>query len=350
MENIESNGGLESLKRKITDQSILYTSILTVLTYFPFSKIYSVKFISILFDVGLSIINYYIIRKHYNDSEDGKFKGLICAVLTLFVPTIFMNSAVWGQCDSIYAFFLMTSILFFLNEKFSWAMIFYGLSISFKLQAIFLFPFLVYSWISKGEPGLKNFLLIPVVFLLSTTPALIAGRPLLDILTIYSSQAALYPSMTLNFASLYSLFPNDKFQFLGMWSISLYALIFGLIIVIGTKRNFKIPRDKILEVCLWVISASVFLLPSMHERYMYVADVIGINYLLIRPAKWYIGLSIISISTFCYFPFLFGTSVVDLRLLSACLFFTLVALAKEIINGIEFRSQESVTEQKTYTS
>ena len=54
-----------------------------------------------------------------------------------------LNSAAWGQCDSIYAAFCLGSLYFLLRGRTWWACVFFGLALSFKLQAIFFLPALL---------------------------------------------------------------------------------------------------------------------------------------------------------------------------------------------------------------
>ena len=176
------------MSQRITDQSIAYTTFLTLITYLPFGTLYSVKYLSIAFDFGLSIANYSIVVEYFKNSDLARFKGTLAGIFTLFIPTIFFNSSVWGQCDSIYTFFVMMSILNLLRNNGKWAVIFFAVALSFKLQAVFFLPILVYRWLSKADVETRHLLAIPVVFFLSCTPALIAGRPFGDILSIYSQQ------------------------------------------------------------------------------------------------------------------------------------------------------------------
>ena len=65
-----------------------------------------------------------------------------------------------------------------------------------------------------------------------------------------------------------------------------------------------------------------------------MADVLSVCYIVIRPSRWYIGVGAFSISTLCYFPFLFGISTVDLRILSLGLFINIVLLGRTIFNDL----------------
>lgn len=68
---------------------------------------------------------------------------LIAAVAVLFAPTVILNSAYWGQSDSIYTAALTACIYYLIVRKNWLSMLAYGIALSFKLQAIFVAPVLL---------------------------------------------------------------------------------------------------------------------------------------------------------------------------------------------------------------
>src|SRR6185437_6819032 len=49
-----------------------------------------------------------------------------------------------------------------------------------------------------------------------------------------------------------------------------------------------------------------FVLPHMHDRYFYSADVLSIVYAFQRPSRWFLPIAVVSASVICYIPFLWG--------------------------------------------
>ena len=71
-------------------------------------------------------------------------------------------------------------------------------------------------------------------------------------------------------------------------------------------RKLKLRQSHIVDIALWAILMSNFFLPAMHERYLYVADVLAIVYYAIKKRHFYVPLLVNMISLIAYFPFLFG--------------------------------------------
>src|SRR6202022_4654634 len=107
-----------------------------------------------------------ILRLRYGRS----YAPVIGALAILFAPTLFLNSAVWGQMDAAYAACCLGSLCFMLRERPVGACICFGLALSFKIQAIFFLPVLFILLLTRKLP-LKFVVLIPETYLLLLAPA-----------------------------------------------------------------------------------------------------------------------------------------------------------------------------------
>lgn len=228
--------------------------------------------------------------------------------ITLFLPTVFLNSAIWGQADSIYTAFIVWSFYLLIKQKHIGAMILYGVAFSFKLQAIFVLPLLIMVYVLNRPKQLWHFLLIPAVYLVFCIPPLIAGRPLLDLLTIYINQTNTYPRLTLNMPNMFQWFPETEYVYnmLSGYAFGLFALLMAVAFFYLVVRKWRVRSDTIIDVALWSLLMANFFLPAMHERYLYVADVLSLVYYIIKKRHKYVPLMVNLISLFAYFPFLFG--------------------------------------------
>ena len=79
------------------------------------------------------------------------------------MPTAFSNSALWGQCDSIYTAFVVFTLYFMLEEKYNLAFIMYGFALTFKLQAIFILPCIGIIFLKNRKFSILKILWIPIV-------------------------------------------------------------------------------------------------------------------------------------------------------------------------------------------
>src|SRR5450432_1819262 len=177
---IKNNGGFAAFKSSFSNYNVPYLYLLALTTYLPISKLVAIKTLSILFDAVLAPFTYLILDQHYKHS----YIPIIGVLVVLFAPTIFINSAAWGQADATYAAFCLGSLYFLLKDRPGWAYTFFALAISFKLQAIFFAPVLLIMLLKRKLP-LKYLVLIPLIFVLLLVPAFIAGRDASSLLTIY---------------------------------------------------------------------------------------------------------------------------------------------------------------------
>ncbi len=71
--------------------------------------------------------------------------------LVLALPTVILNSSAWGQADSIYTAWLMVALWHLLNHQNNRALVFFGVALAFKLQAILLLPFFFYVYWARHD-------------------------------------------------------------------------------------------------------------------------------------------------------------------------------------------------------
>jgi Gpi18-like mannosyltransferase len=329
--------GFQGFKTGFSDYTPPYLYLLWLATHLPLPKLYAIKSISLVCDFALAFVVLLLVRLKY----DRRPIWLAAFAAVLFAPSIFFNSALWGQCDVIFTTFLLAALYCLLRDGPGCALLFFSIAFAFKLQALFLLPLFAVLW-AKGRLPLKYFLLIPAVYLALSLPAFLAGRPLSELLTIYLGQANTYPRLTLSAPNLYQWLPDNARLFGGAGLIFAVALA-GFLCYACLKS--EVPWGKHLTVRLALASALLvpFTLPYMHERYFYAADCIAIVYGFYFPRRFYVPLVVITISLFSYFPFLFrDMTVIKLPylalLLAAVLVIVLVDLLKELYPSLARKS------------
>src|SRR6266568_3009137 len=143
---IQTHGGFAALKYAFSNYNTPYLSLLALTTYLPVPKLIAIITLSVVFDGVLGLFAYLILRLRYRRS----YASVIGVLVILFAPTIFINSAAWGQSDAIYTAFCLGSLYFLLKERPAWACVFFALALSFKLQAIFFLPVLLINATPAG--------------------------------------------------------------------------------------------------------------------------------------------------------------------------------------------------------
>lgn len=96
---LQEGGGFAALADFPGDYNAPYMTVLAFLTYLPMDSLYSIKLVSVIFDLvlaGAAAFLVYTVAK-----KDKKFFASIAYVVTLFLPQVILNGAYWGQCDSI---------------------------------------------------------------------------------------------------------------------------------------------------------------------------------------------------------------------------------------------------------
>lgn len=294
--------GLSGWTRSIGDYNMPYLYILTFIAkLFPERlALYMTKTVSVCFDFVLA---YYLmqistlIKKNINTQL-----AVFCAVL--FVPTFILNSAYWSQCDVIYSSFAAAFIYYALSKRPNLAVIMCGIAFSFKLQTVFILP-MVIVFLFLGKIKLKNLLWFPAVFLALITPALIAGKPFLETISIYYHQTGEYERLFINAPVIYQFLPIDvpysPFKNAGIMFTG--AAVLALLYFLYVKRD-SLNDNTLLTVCFIFVLGIPFFLPCMHERYFYLADVFSIVMLMINKKRWFIPLGVIYASFRAYTDFL----------------------------------------------
>ncbi len=337
---LKSGGGLAALAKDIGNYTPPYMTIMALLTYIPLSPLITIKLVSFAFDIVSAIVIKKIVVELLKDKEYKDKIGLLIAGIYLFIPTVILNSSYWAQSDQIYTSFILLSILYLLKNDFKKGIFFWAIAFSFKLQAIFIFPLYVLMYISDRKIKFSYFLIIPVVIFVLSIPKVIMSHDLFAGFSVYFNQANTYNEYaTLNFPNFYSIFlsngnsnlinmPNEDFGLIGI--IIMMFILVTLAYFVYVKK-IKFDKNAIIEFSLFSILITTFFLPHMHERYLFMGDVLGIIYLIINKKKYYIPLGIEMISLYGYMHLLFSGFAIDISIMSILFLVILTIYSKDMI-------------------
>ena len=202
-------------------------------------------------------------------------RRLACFFLVLFWPTVVLNGALWGQCDSIYTAFAVLSVWLVLAGQPALGMASIAAAFSFKLQAVFVLPVFLLFLLAR-RVKLWHCLIFPAVCVLMVLPAVLAGRPLWEALTISLSQTgSIGDGLNYNSSSVFALFSNVQNPVLaGQLGILAAALVIALLAILIWKRR-DVCSDRALLIAAVLLAAAIpFFLPHMHDRYFFAADIL----------------------------------------------------------------------------
>jgi Gpi18-like mannosyltransferase len=295
MNFIKTHGYEHSLKFGFYDYTPSYIYILIAIVKLGFNPLFSVKIVSIFFEYVLA----FFIGKIATIKYKSNLVLWIAISVIPILPSILFNSSYLSQSDSIYSTFVVGSVYFLLTRKQLVSVLFLGFAFAFKMQTAIILPF-VFVMMLRGNIKWYYFLIIPIVYIISILPVWLYGRPLNELLIIYLSQSGSYKYLTLNFPNLYILISNvyyEPVKIAGIIFTALFTLLSGFWLI---KKSFDFTFE--LWIKLAFLSAIVvpFLLPGMHERYMYLGDVLGVLYFLVNRKKIHLPIGILIVSFYSY--------------------------------------------------
>lgn len=291
---IRNGSILASLGKDIGDNPPLYMTLVTLACCLPFEPVVVVKLPSILFDF---ILAFACVKLSGQLGVTALHKKLTLYAVILLNPLTILDSAAWGQCDSLYGSMILLTLLAACAAKLYNAetpekgktafwksgdgiCLLFAVAVAFKLQAIFFLPVLCLLWIMQKQNVLKpvQLLWVPIVYTITCIPMYLAGRSLKVMFKVYLGQAnRSYGTLTLNYPNLYTL--------MGSWSETLYdsyfiygmLLTFLLLIILFYQlycRKVKLDSLALCKVTALSLLVICFCMPLVHERYAYVAEML----------------------------------------------------------------------------
>jgi Gpi18-like mannosyltransferase len=295
--------GVQAIGTNFSDYTPPYLYLLWLATftsnYLP--SVAAIKFISIIADVINAVLVYRIVALKYPTGS----KPLLASILFWVLPTIMMNSSLWGQADALYTLFLVVCLYYLLTYKPLPGVIAFGIAITIKAQAIFIAPLLAILFFKK-RIAWQYFLMVPLIYILLDLPAFLMGRPLLGIFTIYSSQANMFQELSMNAPNLYvfmSAVPSNLGTIVGL---VVAILIVGDWIWFNAWAKSDLNQSMILLMSLVSVALVPFVLPKMHDRYFYPADIFSLLAAFYMPGLWFLPILYQIISSLAYIVFLFN--------------------------------------------
>ena len=352
-------GGFAMLGQNIGDYNLLYQYILLLISRSPLFDLYMIKYVTIVFDYLLALS---MLR------AAGIFAGRQARtpvfLILCILPTTLLDGACWGQCDSVYAFLVIMSLCD-LKTRHPWrSAVFLALAFAFKLQTIFFFPVVLLALL-HGEYKPWHALAFAAAYLVTMIPALAAGRPFLDALSVYANQSMgqYYHRLTYNAPNLYAFFPMLEFAssqeytwmryiegidgkmtnlylnedlFPMLQHAALYACILLVLaaVIYWLRHREEITPDMTLNFALFFAIFLPFVMPKIHDRYFYLADMLSILYAARRPDRRFVAPLTVGASLMSYMAFLTRQRPVDERVLALMMLASLAVTARDLLTDM----------------
>lgn len=280
---LRDNGGFGAIKLPIGNYNAPYLYFLAAISYLPIPDLYLIKLFSILFDVILAWGGARLVR-HFSDTDS--LRPLVCFCALLLLPTVMLNGAYWGQCDALYGALVLHALASALERRGAVSLTLLGVAFSFKLQTVFILPLWAILWLA-GRIKFRHLFLFPAAYAVTCVPALLLGKPLGDILSVYVGQTQEGAgSLNYNSASIFSFLPyGASVAEAPAARAGILAAFLLVLLLLGVLFLF---RRRLSDAALFsagvVLALGVpFLLPYMHDRYFFLADVLTLVWACAMP-------------------------------------------------------------------
>jgi len=349
-------GGFHTLAENVGDYNLIYQYLLLIIAKSPVKDLYLIKYFTVIFDFLLALV-----MMRAAGLYAGREARTPALLITLALPTVLIDGACWGQCDPVYVFFIIMSLYMLETDRPYRSAVSLAVAFAFKLQTIFFFPIVLLGLIHKRF-NWKHALAFFAAYLVTMIPALIAGRTFLDAISVYANQSMgqYYDRLTYNAPNLYLFFPMMMFdasqEFTWMRYVAdidgqaknaylhdalmpqlqhaaLYAcIVLTLIVVVYWLIHYReVMSDMTLDLALFFAIFLPFVMPKIHERYFFLADMLSVLYAFRYKNRRFVPVLVITASLMCYMPYITRQRPIDERWLALMMLGALVVVSRDLL-------------------
>ncbi len=249
-----------------------------------------IKMPAMLADMAIGYMAYRLAQKRFSAAVSATFAALI-----VFNPTVILNSAVWGQIDSILALFCLLTVYWSAEKKFIPAVAAFAAGMLIKPQAFFVFPVLAFAlvediWLSGGFDARK--LIKHALTGLGGVAAMFIlfmpfGKNPIDgigiILGQYVETLGQYSYMTVNAFNVFAAAGNNWEKLTTLTSVIGYAAMAAVAVYSGYVF-FKSKSPAKHYMSAFILFFGIFMFGvKMHERYAFPGIIMLLYALIIMP-------------------------------------------------------------------
>ncbi len=310
VEQYKVNGGFKGLSENVGNYNVPYLYFLALFSYLPIRDLYLIKLLSVFFDVVLA----FGMMKLAGVFTQSPSKRLAAYLITLLLPTVIINGAMWGQCDSIYTSLAILALWLAFTDSPKLSMVFMALSFGFKLQAIFIMPFFLVLLFAK-RIKFWHFFIFPITYVIEILPAVLFGRPFMETLMLYFDNAdTIGKGLNYNSPSFFSMISGEvnvaALSAVGVTAAFLF--VFSILLWAWHKRG-NLNNAALLGIAVLFAAGIPFLLPHMHDRYFFMLDVLALLPAVLWASYAPVALFASFASLLCYYSYFNNVYLLPLR-------------------------------------
>lgn len=199
--------------------------------------------------------------------------------IALFVPLlpgVALNASLMASADASWAAPCVLALACAAGRRHVAMLIWCGVALSIKQQAIFAAPFVLGLLLSRRVP-VRLWPAAPAAMLAMYLPAWAAGWPLSDLLTVYVRQAGFVDGLSLNAPNVWAIVQTvPGFEARALTGIALAAAAAAGVWLAARLTMMRLSGQTLIAAALLAPLLMVGLLPRMHERYFFLADVLAL--------------------------------------------------------------------------
>lgn len=228
---------------------------------------YIIKLLPTLFDTATIFLIFTFLRKKFS------FKtSLVTAALYAFNPAVIFDSAVWGQFDAIYTFFLLLSLMLVLDSRPKLSAVTFTIGVLTKPQGIALAPLIIFLILRKhGWRSLLTSLLTATATIFAVILPFEWSNPITFLWNIYFGAYSGYGVTSANAFNLWA--------FGGLWQPDAPIFLIAGWVMFGTvaaltlyvlRKRLGMSEELPVLFAAFMLFFSFFMLPTrIHERYLF---------------------------------------------------------------------------------
>jgi dolichyl-phosphate-mannose-protein mannosyltransferase len=243
----------------------------------------------IVFDLATCVLLWALLRH-----ARGERAGLAAALVYALHPAVVYESAVWGQSDALFTFFVAAALYAHVRGRDLLVPPLFALGLLCKAQAIAFAPLVLLLLVRRPRALVTGTLAAIAVVLVVAIPFLGNPAALAAVVRSYTTSVGRYPALSLNAYNLWwALYADaaigklDSDLLFGVVScrtagIALFAAASaGILASLAPSLLARERRDRVTCLAPFfaaaLIASAFHLLPTeMHERYMFPAMALGL--------------------------------------------------------------------------
>jgi len=328
---LRSKTFVEGLRSNVGNYNPMHMYIFNLIARTNINDLYIVKSVSVLFDFVIAFFSMKIVSL----KTDSLNKQILAFLLAFAIPTVVLNSSMWGQCDSMYAAFAIGSLYFGLSGRSKSTYVFMALALSFKLQAVFVLPMLL-VFVFMKKIRIHDCYLFFLVYFATLLPALLAGKPIGALLSVYLYQYDAFNSLNMNIVNVWQFVGHVEYVYFRTAGLYIAGLaVLGLIYFTYVNRARLTSNLDYIRLAYLFAILMPFLLPKMHDRYYIIADVLSVTVFLFDKRRWYVPIVSIFCSYLGYAYFLMsGVHLIDFRYAAIALMFVILVILRDYVKSL----------------